>query len=456
MSEAGRASLPTSLVGTVLGRYRLERLLGEGGMGVVYAARHQDLGKLAAVKILHERYDASEQVRVRFMREGQAVSRIRHPNIVDVYDVGTEQGRVYLVMELLEGEDLRSLLAREGPLSPQRTADLLVPVIAAVAAAHDLGVVHRDLKPDNVFLCAERNAVSPKVLDFGISKVADPEKAASLTGTGTLLGTPYYMSPEQAQTDKNVDARSDQYSLGVILYECVTGRRPIDEPALYQLIQRIVQGDFPAPRQVNPSISAVFEHVVLRSMARVPSERFPTTRALGRALLPLASERTRSNYTEELAHDEHPVQPVLTPPSSELQAGLRTTLGESVHERESSRRPTRPRSATLPVAGGALIVAIAAAVFWKLSAPDPAPLPAESAQKGSAAEPVPPVVPPTPVVTATAPEPPASAASPSPPASASAAVPSASAAARVTPAAPKPGALKHAQRAADRPELAPR
>src|SRR5262245_31743568 len=145
LCHGGRRKTP-SLVGLVLGRYRLERHLGEGGMGVVYAARHQDLGRAAAVKVLHEHHDTSEQVRRRFLREGQAAARIRHPNIVDVYDVGTEAGRIYLVMELLVGEDLRSLLAREGPLSERRTADLLVPVIAAVAAAHDHGVVHRDLK----------------------------------------------------------------------------------------------------------------------------------------------------------------------------------------------------------------------------------------------------------------------------------------------------------------------
>ena len=246
----GSSDPPTAatLAGTVLGRYRLERLLGEGGMGAVYAARHQDLGKPAAVKVLHERYDQSAQTRVRFLREGQAASRIRHPNVVDVYDVGSDGGRAYLVMELLEGEDLRSLIEREAPLSAQRTADLLVPVISALAAAHDLGVVHRDLKPDNIFLSRERTTVTPKVLDFGISKVADEEKALPLTGTGTVLGTSYYMSPEQAQASKNIDLRSDQYSLGVILYECATGKRPLEETSIYALIQRIVRGDFAAPR----------------------------------------------------------------------------------------------------------------------------------------------------------------------------------------------------------------
>jgi serine/threonine-protein kinase len=447
------------LIGAVLGRYQLERLLGEGGMGVVYAARHQELGKLAAIKILHERHDASEQVRVRFLREGQAVSRIRHPNIVDVYDVGTDAGRVYLVMELLEGEDLRSLLAREGPLSQQRTADILIPVIAAVAAAHDLGVVHRDLKPDNIFLSAERNIVSPKVLDFGISKVADPEKVASLTGTGTLLGTPYYMSPEQAQTDKNIDARSDQYSLGVIVYECVTGRRPIEEPALYQLIQRIVQGDFPSPRQVNPGISAVFEHVILRAMARQPADRFPSTRALGRALLSFASDRVRSNYADELEHDEQPISPPLSPATSAA-SGLGTTLGESVHLRDSSRRPPGRRSRTLPVTAGALLLGVASAIAWKLSTPaEPANPPAEPPRGTAAAEGRPtlqPVAPKPPAL----PLPEASVArADAPAASAEATVRAAPASSAVVPAltsAHKPPVAKRSPHPSDRPELAPR
>jgi serine/threonine protein kinase len=459
--ESDRATPPDTLVGTVLGRYQLERLLGVGGMGMVYAARHQDLGKMAAVKVLHERHDPSGQVRIRFLREGQALSRIRHPNIVDVYDVGTEGGRAYLVMELLEGEDLRTLLAREAPLAPGRVADLMLPVVAAVAAAHDLGVVHRDLKPDNVFLCVERNSISPKVLDFGISKVADSGVTASLTGTGTLLGTPYYMSPEQAKTDKNVDARSDQYSLGVIVYECVTGRRPIDEPAIYQLIQRIVQGDFPTPRQLEPGIPASFEQVILRAMARVPEDRFPTTRALGRALLPFASERVRANYTEELAQDEQvsPTRPL--PVAWNPASGLDTTLSQSAHESESSRPLSRQRSGVLPVAMGALLLGLVGAIVWKLAAPPPSAAPggfpsgswASSAARVSAESPPPIARSESPHAESTIPAPPAASAPPvastaKPGSALSLPAPSASVA--------KQASTRRAARPTDRPELAPR
>jgi predicted Ser/Thr protein kinase len=371
MSEAERARGSSSLVGLVIGRYLLERQLGEGGMGVVYAARHQDLGKAAAVKVLHERRDQLEQARLRFLREGQAASRIRHPNIVDVYDVGNEAGRDYLVMELLQGESLGSLLERERPLAPQRIADLLVPVVSALAAAHEVGIVHRDVKPDNIFLSSERNLIVPKVLDFGISKLSHPENAASLTGTGTLLGTPHYMSPEQAQTDKNIDARSDQYSIGVILYQCATGRVPIEGRSLYDLIPRIVQGDFTAPRQLNPSLPAAFERLILRAMARNPNDRLSSTRALGHALLPFASERVRANHAEELTDEARP-SPLL-PVESQAVSELGTTLADVVQEREGRQERTPRRAVTLRWAGGVVVLGGALIAAWQLSKPGRAP-----------------------------------------------------------------------------------
>ena len=333
METAGRGQSAVPLVGALFGRYRLERLLGEGGMGVVYAARHEDLGRFAAVKILNERYDASAQSRARLLREGQATSRIGHPNIVDVYDVGTEGDRAFLVMELLHGEDLRALLDREGPLSVERAADLLVPVMSALMAAHELGVVHRDLKPENIFLSIARGRMVPKVLDFGISKLLEEERDASLTSTGALLGTPYYMSPEQAQATGGVDARSDQYSLGVIIYECVTGHRPIEERSIYRLLQRIVHSDFAPPRQLKPDLPSAFEQLILTAMARAPSERFTCVRQLTRALLEFASERVRANYADELSRE------AAQPPA---RTALTQHVVETLVESAVQGRPSRP------------------------------------------------------------------------------------------------------------------
>src|SRR3954468_11697595 len=178
--------------GTVLGRYEIRRQLGRGGMGAVYEAIHRDLKKRVAVKVLMASLATNEEARARFLREGEAASRIRHPHIVDVTDVGTEGNLSYLVMEFLEGEDLSGRLGRSGPLSVQEAADIMLPVCAGLGAAHDEGVIHRDLKPENIFLARPRHGgVQPKVLDFGISKVAGSSPGATaLTGTAATFGTP--------------------------------------------------------------------------------------------------------------------------------------------------------------------------------------------------------------------------------------------------------------------------
>jgi eukaryotic-like serine/threonine-protein kinase len=334
----------------------LVRVLGEGGMGTVFEATHQDLGRRAAVKTLHAHFASSSDVRSRFMREGQAASRVRHPNVVDVYDVGVDGDHPFLVMEFLEGEDLARFLAREGALTAQRTADLLLPVVAAVAAAHDIDVVHRDLKPENIFLSAERGGIQPKVLDFGISKLVNREELQPLTSTGAFLGTPHYMSPEQAQGAKHLDFRSDQYALGVILYQCLTGRRPVEESSIYALMQRIVRGEFPPPRSLNPDLPAAFEALILRAMAKAPSQRFSSTRDLGRALLEFASERLRTVYGPEFSAD--PLAPTQTgaAASGQDEPRLGTTLRESVQQRDGPRPPgvSRRGLALAAIAAGAL------------------------------------------------------------------------------------------------------
>ncbi|MFO0625529.1 MAG: serine/threonine-protein kinase [Polyangiales bacterium] len=219
--------------GAQLGRYRVLRRIGSGGMATVYEAEHGDLEKRVALKTLHPALTLDPEARARFLREGRAAARIRHPNVVEVFDVGQEGDTLYLVMEHLAGEDLGTLLGREGSLGVERLVDLLLPVIAAVMTAHEAGVVHRDLKPENIFLARARNGTTvPKVLDFGISKLSGVGAGPRLTGSAAMLGTPVYMSPEQARSG-HVDARSDQYALGVILYECATGVLPFQAPELY-------------------------------------------------------------------------------------------------------------------------------------------------------------------------------------------------------------------------------
>src|SRR5580692_10421363 len=183
--------------GTELGRYQIVRLMGRGGMGAVYEATHRDLKKRVAIKTLHPAVAATPGARARFLREGEAASRIRHPNVVDVTDVAAEGSIAYLVMEFLEGEDLSSLLERAGALPFSESVDLLLPVFAAISVAHDEGVIHRDLKPENIFLSQSRHGgAEPKVLDFGISKLSSSGggNTLALTGTGASMGTPYYVA----------------------------------------------------------------------------------------------------------------------------------------------------------------------------------------------------------------------------------------------------------------------
>ncbi len=287
-----------------VGRYDLVRQLGLGGMGAVYEGVHRDLRKRAAIKLLHPQLAQSREVRTRFLREGQAASRVRHPNVVDVYDVGVEGDVPFLVMELLVGESLAVLLRRYQRLPPERVVDLLVPVVVALAAAHDLGVIHRDLKPENVFLCRERGGVRPKVLDFGISKIIDVEVGGRLTGTEAFLGTPFYMSPEQAQNVAEIDGRTDQYSLGVLMYEALTGRRPFEASTLYALMSAIVAGRCEPLRSLEPAVPEALAAVVARAMAPLAEARYPDVRALGADLLPFAGERVRMLYAQEITAPE--------------------------------------------------------------------------------------------------------------------------------------------------------
>ncbi len=341
-------------------------------MGAVYEAIHDDLEKRVAIKTLHPSMARDPEARARFLREGRAASRIRHPNVVEVFDVGQHEDTLFLVMEHLVGEDLAALLVRDGPLPVEQLVDLALPVIAAVATAHEEGVVHRDLKPENIFLAQTRNgAVQPKVLDFGISKVSGVPAAQRITGAASMVGTPLYMSPEQAQ-GRALDGRSDQYALGVILYECATGRVPYDAPDLYPLLHAIVQGQHASPRSLRADLPADFEAVIERAMACDADRRYDSLHGLGHALLPFASRTNRGLWRDVFGAAPTPLQQpaFVAPPVPVATRAAAPTLLPRVNEICRITRRLR-KTSRLPAISLALLAAglVAAAVLLPSRAP---------------------------------------------------------------------------------------
>jgi serine/threonine-protein kinase len=270
-------------------KYRLERQLGKGAAGVVFEATHELIGKRVAVKWLYPQLAQNPTVASRFLREARAANTVDHPNVVEIYDAGRHDESLYLVLELLRGESFRDYLDR-GASSPKDLVQTLMPALRGVFAAHERGVVHRDLKPDNVFLCLPRRgrAGGAKVLDFGISKLRDPDATGKLTGAGTFLGSPYYMAPEQIADSSTVDQRADVYSVGVMLYEGLTGELPFDGDSLPDLFFKITNTEPRPPSVINIDVPEGLEAVVLKAMAPNPDDRFESIRALGLALEPFA------------------------------------------------------------------------------------------------------------------------------------------------------------------------
>jgi len=270
------ATAPPPLIGQVLGgKYRALRILGEGGMGSVYEAEHVALHRRVAVKVLHPQQAKKKASVQRFQNEAHVAGAIGHPNICEVYDMGElEDGSPFLVMELLQGETLAERIASEGALPFDDIIDVITQVLSGLVAAHEKGIIHRDIKPENVFLTVRPGLPAMvKLLDFGISKVAGAEEL-HLTRTGMVMGTPFYMSPEQARGDRSLDNRVDLYATGVMLYECLTGRRPFHASNYNALLMQILTTDPRPAREVRPAVPEGFEQVISRAMARDREKRY--------------------------------------------------------------------------------------------------------------------------------------------------------------------------------------
>src|SRR5713101_8270191 len=340
---------PSSIVDTVLdGQYQIEALLGKGGMGAVYSARHILLGDRVAIKILPPEVRNNAEWLRRFRREGQAARRFRHPNAVTVYDLRTSSdGTIYLVMEYVEGHTLDAELKKRGRFSPADALAVLDPIMSVLNAAHAMGVVHRDLKPENIMIGKPSTGGQPvvKLLDLGIAKlreVAGAEKTGNtnLTIAGQMLGTPYYMSPEQwgelpRDGSSEIDGRADIYSLGVVFYELITGQRPFSGVTLAELRRQHVSV-VPKPlHEVDASVPESFSKAIARSIAKDRSERQATANELKDELIEALS-------TGGIA------------PTSSLSAGLSTgasMAASPTFRGESQGRLTLPQRTAATIVG---------------------------------------------------------------------------------------------------------
>jgi len=310
------------MVGRMVGNYRVVRKLGAGGTGVVYAAEHPEIGRKVALKILQADVAEDGSAISRFRNEARVVNEIRHPNIVDVFDFGrAETGEHYFTMELLEGESLAQRLTR-GPLPILQAIRIAGRVADSLSSAHACHVLHRDLKPDNIFLARQGPSTEiVKVLDFGLAKLLENREAASfVTRTGAVMGTPYYMSPEQCRDSGDVDVRSDVYSLGIVLYQMLTGKLPFAGNTITKVLLQHISDPPAAPRTLRADIPDEVEALVLRALAKKPADRFQTMdefcRALGGEVTP--------RVTTPMPVDAPPV--ASTHPSP---AEMVTTLGSS-------------------------------------------------------------------------------------------------------------------------------
>jgi len=277
------------LKGSLLaGKYEILRSVGEGGMGVVYEALHQRLGERVAIKLLREQDRQSPEIVARFEREARMAAKLKSANVARIHDVDTlPDGTPFIVMEFLEGHDLDAELAQRAPLPTLEGVGYVLQACSAVQEAHERGIIHRDLKPHNLFLCGQGKDRKVKLLDFGISKLSEAD--SSVTATRSALGTPLYMSPEQIRSSRRADARSDIWSLGVILYEVLTGTTPFTGESPTAVVAAITADPVRSPRELRSELPDGLVEIMMRALEKDPDRRFQTVRDLAEALAPYSA-----------------------------------------------------------------------------------------------------------------------------------------------------------------------
>ncbi|HEX7506569.1 MAG TPA: serine/threonine-protein kinase, partial [Polyangia bacterium] len=364
------------MIGERYGNYQALSLLGEGGMGAVYLAEHPGIGRRVAIKVLKAELDHDPQLLIRFLNEARAANAIRHPNIIEVLDSGTtERGASYLVMELLEGESLSARIKRLSRLDERSAIEIAMQTASGLGAAHAKGIIHRDLKPDNLFVIPEESDAARervKILDFGIAKLHAMAGDSLKTRTGTLMGTPVYMSPEQCLGTKEVDHRSDIYSLGIIIYEMLTGRPPFISEGFGELLSMHLHENPGALRELVPQVSAGVEFAVMRMLAKKPDERYQSMADVRSALAaaaglphPLVPEHKLGSTDQfgvraTLAAHATETRPKTLSPTTLTPAGL-----EAGGIPDVTLKARRMPWTAVGLASGLIVVALLAAVFLR-------------------------------------------------------------------------------------------
>jgi serine/threonine-protein kinase len=422
----------------VAGKYRLTRLLGRGGMGTVWEGVHESLGTRVAVKLIELEHVQSPDSLRRFENEAHAAARLQSKHIVEVYDHGVmADGRAFIVMQYLQGESLERRLERLGRMAPVETARIVLQICRGLTKAHAIGIVHRDLKPENIFLVwdEEDGADIVKVVDFGIAKFTErtPVSDAAGTYTGSLLGTPFYMSPEQARGLRTVDHRSDIWSVGVITYRCMLGKLPFEGESVGDVLVKLCTGPIPVPSEVTPDLPAGFDAFISRALSRDLAVRFSSAAELAEGLAQVCGLPLRPAY----ATGDIPIRnsdagnpssgspnPVITPsypnqpfpPDPTLpsriapHAGPEVSIGGGVTN-TSPRPPRRSKaSVVLTFAFGLVALGVSTVALMRSRPPatgaavdeSPPPAPTPSATVAPS-EPFPSVFAPPPAATASAP-----------------------------------------------------
>lgn len=354
-SRSGREVLAP---GTKVGRYEIARLIGEGGMGTVYEAMDARLGRKVALKVLSGRLKGKTKAAKRFSIEAKAAARLANPNAVAIYDFDVDGESPYIAMEYLQGETLAAAIAR-GPLALDRLADIMLAVCSGVAEAHRAGVVHRDLKPSNIFLCKPAKGIKIAcVLDFGISKVGGIS-SSELTQTGDIVGTSQYLSPEQASGSKQVSELSDIYSLGVVMYECVTQRTPQRGQPIYTLLHNVIEGRHVLQHELRADLAPAFETIIERAMMLRPIDRYPSALELARAIFPFASAAGQRLFADfcgpaKSLAQSGPAIPVRATPRAALPATERLPAEPVAAWRSSTTRTSLRTSKRRAIAQGRL------------------------------------------------------------------------------------------------------